>query len=251
MRRTDLHGVFALIAATLFRAPGGARHLLVLSDGRRPVRLSPEDCRKALYGPQRDEGLRTAIWRQAVTEAQQEPPGGDSERRLLVVWLAMPGLHRNLYRILCRFRVERADLESEAVLALLAALDTADPDDPDTGGRLIKEAVNRMWAYADRISREVPVVDVARFADARIATASGEEPQRPTETWELHLTPPPRPDGLCATLRFAESRTRREGERLGALAQCAGLPDVVFRARRHEEAALVGTLVLRPVGAGR
>ncbi|MFB7514768.1 hypothetical protein [Streptomyces sp. NPDC056144] len=251
MRRTDPDGVFALIAATLFRDPGGVRRLLVVNDGHRPVRLSPEDCRNALYGPRRDEGLRAAIWRQAVTEAQQEPPGGDAEGRLLVVWLAMPGLHRNLYRILRRLRVERADLEAEAVLALLAALDTADPDGPDTGGRLIKEAVNRMWAYADRIRREVPVVDVARFADARIATAAGEEPQRSVETWELHLVPPPRPDGLCATLRFAESRTRREGERLGALAHCAGLPDVVFRARRHEEADLVGTLVLRPVGARR
>ncbi|MFF7815396.1 hypothetical protein ACFZCF_26240 [Streptomyces sp. NPDC007945] len=221
------------------------------SDGHRPVRLSPEDCRNALYGQRRDEGLRTAIWRQAVMEAQQEPPGGDAEGRLLVVWLAMPGLHRNLHRILRRLRVERTDLESEAVLALLIALDTADPDDPDTGGRLIKEAVNRMWAYADRVRREVPVVDVARFADARIAMAPGEERQRSTEEWELHLAPPPRPDGLCATLRFAESRTRQEGERLGALSHCAGLPDVVFRARRHKDAALVGTLVLRPAGARR
>ncbi|MFF8805628.1 hypothetical protein [Streptomyces omiyaensis] len=167
-----------------------------------------------------------------------------------MVWLAIPGLHHNLHRILRRLRVERADLESEAVLALLAALDTAAPDDPDTGGRLIKEAVNRMWAYADRVRREVPVVDVARFADARIAMTPEEE-QRSTEAWELHLAPPPRPDGLCATLRFAEFRTRQEGERLGALAHCTGLPDVVFRARRHEEAALVGTLVLRPAGARR
>ena len=83
MRRSDPDGVFALIAATLFRAPGGARRLLVASDGHRPVRLSPEDCRNALYGQRRDEGLRTAIWRQAVMEAQQEPPGGDAEGRLL------------------------------------------------------------------------------------------------------------------------------------------------------------------------
>ncbi|MFI0924339.1 hypothetical protein ACH4TP_10480 [Streptomyces sp. NPDC021012] len=251
MRRTDPDGVFALITATLFRAPGGMRRLLVVNDGHRPVRLSPEDCRKALYGSQRDEGLRTAIWRQAVTEAQQEPPGGDAEGRLLVIWLAMPGLHRNLYRILRCLRVERADLEAEAVLALLSALDTADPDDPDMGGRLIKEAVNRMWAYADRIRREVPVVDIARFAAARIATVPEEEQQRSAETWELHLEPPPRADGLCATIRFAESRMRREGERLGALAHSAGLRDVVFRARRHEEATLVGTLVLRPAGARR
>ncbi len=251
MTSTDPKGMFALIDRRLLGAHGGVRPSLAVSVGRRTVRLSPEESRKALYGPQRNEALRTAVWRQAVTEAQRDPKGGDGMGRLLVVWLALPGLYRNLYKILRRLRVERADLEAEAVLAVLAALNAADPDSSDTGSRVIKEAVNRMWAYANRIRREVPMVDIAAFAEARNATAPPAEQPRPADGWELHVTPPPRRDGLAATLRFAESHTRREGERLGALAHCAGLPDLVFRARRHEEADLVGMLVLRPLGARR
>ncbi|MEU8551034.1 hypothetical protein AB0C81_29325 [Streptomyces roseoverticillatus] len=251
MTSTDLRSVFALIDGRLLGADGGAWPSLAVSVGRRTALLSPEESRKALYGPRSNEALRAAIWRQAVTEAQREPGGGDGAGQLFVVWLALPGLYRNLYKILRRLRVERADLESEAVLALLTALDVVDPDNPDPGGCLIREGVNGMWAYANRIRREVPVVDIAAFAEARNATAPQEEQPWPADGWELHLTPPPRRDGLAATLRFAESRTRREGERLGALAHREGLPDLMFRARRHEEADLIGTLVLRPVGASR
>lgn len=251
MTSTDPSGVFTLIDRRLLGAYDVVRPSLAVALGRRTVQLSPEESREALYGPRHDEALRTAVWRQAVTDARREPEGGDGTGRLLVVWLALPGLYRNLHRILSRLKVERADLEAEAVLALLAALDAADPDSPDLGSGMIKEAVNRMWAYANHVRREVPVVDIAAFAEARNATAPPEEQPRPAEGWELHLTPPPRHDGLAATLHFAESRTRREGERLGALAHCAGLPDLVFRARRHEEADLIGTLVLRPVGARR
>ncbi|MEU9191601.1 hypothetical protein [Streptomyces hundungensis] len=249
MISTDSGGAFSLIGGTILKAPE-ARRLLTVNVGHRRMRLSLEECRNALYGPG-DEELRTAIWRHAVAEARQEPRGGAGTGHLLVVWLALPGLYRNLHRIVCRSRVERADLEAEAVLAVLSALDTVDLDSSDMGGYMIKAAVKRMWAYANRIRREVPVLDVARFAEVRNATVLREEPRRSADEWELHLTPPPRRDGLAATLRFAESRTRREGERIGALAHCAGLPELVFRARRHEEAELIGTLVLRPAGAQR
>lgn len=251
MTSTDLKGVFALIDESFLGTPGDALPSLTVTVGERTVWLTPEECRKALYGPCPDEALRAAVWRQALIKARREPRGGDGKGRLLVVWLALPGMYRNLHRILRRWRVERADLEAEAVLGVLAALDAVDPDNPDTGGRMIKEAVNRMWAYASRIRREVPVVDIEAFAEARNASAPVEERLRRTDGWELHLTPPPRRDGLSATLRFADSATREEGERLGALAHCAGLPDLVFRARRHEEADLIGTLVLRPAGARR
>ena len=251
MTLTEPRGVFALIDRRLLEGPGGVRPSLTVAVGDHMVRLSPEQSRKALYEPQPDETLRAAVWRQAVGEARREPRDGDGTGQLLVVWLTLPGLHRNLYEILRKLRVERADLEAEAVLGVLAALDAADPDNPNAGGRMVKAAVNRMWAYANRVSREIPVVDIAAFAEARNATVPPEEQPRPADGWELHLTPPPRREGLAATLRFAESRTRREGERIGALAHCAGLPDLVFRARRHEEADLIGTLALRPVGARR
>ncbi|MFB8242949.1 hypothetical protein ACFC58_41080 [Kitasatospora purpeofusca] len=252
MTMTDSGGVFALIGGTLLDATGDARPSLTVSTGRHPaVRLSPEECRDALYGKHHDETLRAAIWRQAAVQARQEPRGGNGTGRSLLLWLTLPGLYRSLHRILRTFGIERADLEAEAVLAVLSTLDKTDPDHPDTGGLLIKAGVGGMWAYAGRVAREIPVLDVARFANARNATARPDGPPQPTGAWELHIAPPPQPDGLAATLRFTTSRTRHEGERLGALAYCAGLPELAFRARRHEEEELIGTLALRPAGARR
>ncbi len=247
MTSTGPGGVFARIDQGVLGSPGATRPCLTVHVGAHALLLSPEESRRALYGPRRDAALGAAVWRQAVTEAMREPRNGDGTGRLLVVWLALPGLYRNLYRILRRWRrVGRTDLESEAVLAVLAALDVADPDGPDPGGRLIKDAVNRMWAYAKRVTREIPVVDIDAFADARNAVDPPQKRPRPPERWELHITPPPRREGLYATLRFAEPRPRQDGRRTGTR-----LPDLVFRARRHQEADLIGTLVLRPAGAQR
>ncbi|MFF5650864.1 hypothetical protein ACFY8N_20915 [Streptomyces collinus] len=247
MTSTRPGSVFTGIDRGVLGPPGATRPSLMVHVGSRAVLLSPEESRKALYGAQRDTALGEAVWRQAVTEARRGPRDGDGTGRLFVVWLVLPGLYRNLHRILRLWRrVDRADLESEAVLAVLAALDAADPDGPDPGGCLIKEAVNRMWAYAKRVTREIPVVDIGAFVEARKATVPPEEQPRAAEGWEVHITPPPRHEGLYATIRFAESRLRQDGRRTGTR-----LPDLVFRARRHEEADLIGTLVLRPAGALR
>ncbi|MET8565234.1 hypothetical protein ABZV75_33510 [Streptomyces flaveolus] len=247
MTSTGPGSVFARIERGVLGPPGATQPSLTVHIGPRAVLLSPEEGRRALYGPRRDPALSAAVWRQAVSEARREPRDGDGTGRLLVVWLVLPGLYRNLHRILRLWRgVDRADLEAEAVLAVLAALDATDPDGPDTGGGLVKEAVNRMWAYAKRVTREIPVVDVGAVAEARNATVPLGEQPRPPEGWEVHITPPPRREGLYATLRFAEPRPRQDGRRIGTR-----LPDLVFRARRHEEADLIGTLVLRPAGAQR
>ncbi|MHC3816821.1 hypothetical protein AMK09_19585 [Streptomyces sp. CB02488] len=247
MTTTGRGGLFTQIDHSVLRAPAGTRPSLTVYVGSCTIRLSPEESRNALYGARRDATLRAAVWRQALTEARKEAPDRADAGRLLVVWLVLPGLYRNLHRILRLWRrVDRADLEAEAVLAVLAALDRADLDGPDTGSRLIKEAVNRMWAYAKRVTREIPVIDVGAFAEDRNAIDAPEERPRPPEGWEVHITPPPRREGVCATLRFAEPRRRRDGGQTGT-----SLPDLVFRARRHEEADLIGTLVLRPAGAAR
>ncbi len=247
MTMTGPGGVFARIDRGVLGLPGATRPSFAVHVGSRAVTLSPEESRKALYGPQRDTALGAAVWRQAVTEARREPQDRDGTGRLLAVWLVLPGLYRNLHRILRRWPwIDRTDLEAEAVLAVLAALDTTDPEGPDTGGCLIKEAVNRMWAYAKRVTRETPVVDIGAVAQTRNAIAPPEErPCRP-EGWELHITPQPRREGLYATIRFAEPRPRQ-----GGLPTGTRLPDLVFRARRHEEADLIGTLALRPAGARR
>ncbi|MFC4328860.1 hypothetical protein ACFPC0_13710 [Streptomyces andamanensis] len=251
MTPTDSLGVFARIDRDFLEAPDALQPFLTVTVGARTVRLSPRESRRALYGPAPDTALRTAVWRQAVSVAQREPMGRDSTWRLLVVWLALPGLYRSLHKVRRRFGGDRTDLEAEAVLGVLTALDAADPSSPDAGGQVIKAGVNRMWDYVNRTRKEVPVVDITAFADARDAVIAAYEPLQPPGGWELHLTPPPLHDGLAATLRFAESRTQREGERLGALAQRTGLSHLVFRARRHEEADLIGTLSLLPAGGRR
>ncbi|MFI9462948.1 hypothetical protein [Streptomyces xiamenensis] len=193
--------------------------------------------------------MGAAIWRQAVTEARETADGdghGDA-KRLLVVWLLLPGLYRNLHRILNLWQgIDRDDLEAEAALAVLAALDEANPDDPDIGGFLVKRAVNQMWAYAKRVTREVPVIDISVLAEARRIALPPAEATPMSEGWEVHITPPPRREGVCATLRFSESRPRQDGRRSGSR-----LPDLVFRARRHEAADAIGTLVLSHAGARR
>ncbi|MEE1764527.1 hypothetical protein [Streptomyces sp. SP18BB07] len=247
MTSTGPRSVFTRIDAGVLGPSPAERPSLTVHVGSRALVLSAEESREALYGPRRDGALGAAVWRHAVTEAQQEPRNGDGTGRLFVVWLVLPGLYRNVQRILRLWRrVDRADLEAEAVLAVLAALDAADPDDPDTGGRLIKEAVNRMWAYAQRITREIPVIDISAVAEARNPTVAPEERLHPPKGWEVHITPPPNREGLYATLRFAEDCPRQGGRQTGPR-----LPDLVFRARRHEEADIIGTLVLRPVGVRR
>ncbi|MEU3724304.1 hypothetical protein [Streptomyces sp. NPDC031705] len=247
MTSTGPGSVFTRIDRGVLGPPGPTLPCLKVNDGSRTVLLSPEESRRALYGPRRNAALGAAVWRQAITEAQRELRSGDDTGRLLVVWLVLPGLYRNLHRILRLWRrVDRADLEAEAVLAVLAALDAADPDGPDPGGCLIKEAVNRMWVYAKRVTREIPVVDIGAFVEARNSTVLPEKRPHPPEGWVVHITPPPRREGVCATLRFAEPRPRQDGQRAGT-----SLLDLVFRARRHEEADLIGTLVLRPAGARR
>lgn len=247
MTSTGLGRIFTRIDRDVLGPPDATRSSLTVHVGSQMLSLSLEESRGALYGPRRDAVLGSAIWRQAVTDARREPRDGDGSGRLLVVWLVLPGLYRNLHRILHRWRrLDQADLEAEAVLAVLAALDTMDPDNPDVGRRLTKETVNRMWAYAKRVTREIPAVDILALSEARNATIPPEERPNPPEGWQLHITPPPRREGLYATIRFAEPRARQDGRRFGTR-----LPDLVFRARRHEEADLIGTVVLLPAGAHR
>ncbi|MGW4379419.1 hypothetical protein [Kitasatospora sp. NPDC004531] len=241
--------------ATLGRAlvgPGAPRHHLTVDLGHGTVQLSPQACRTGLYGPYRNATHWTAIWREATSRAQRDPRSDAGIGRLLVVWLAVPGMNRSLYRLINQFRVDRADLEAEAALGVLAALDSTDADAPSTGGHLIGAGVRQMWSYAVRACKEVPVLDLARFArDRNAVSLLSTEERSPINGWDLEITPPAQPTGLSATLRFTQSRQRLEGERLGALAHDSGLSQLVFRARRHEEEDLIGTLALRPAGGTR
>ncbi|KOG58252.1 hypothetical protein ADK75_02485 [Streptomyces virginiae] len=151
-----------------------------------------------------------------------------------------------------QFRLEAADAEAEVLLGLLEALASADREDPLLGASVTASACRRLWAYAARTVREVPVVDVAAISAGRTAGLPPED-ELPTENgWDLYVAPPDREDGgLSAPLRFTLSPAAVEAVRLTDLADRMGLRDVVFRARRPGEGPPIGTLSLRPSGAPR
>ncbi|MYS79458.1 hypothetical protein [Embleya scabrispora] len=214
-----------------------------------PTRLSTLAARRALYSRSADLQLREEIWREAVGAAQVDTSAGGPDR-LLVLWLALPAMRRTLYRIAIRWSIDRRELESEALLALLAALADVDPLAQEAGSALLRPAINRVWAFARARIRERPVADIAALAVAHLAVeAPAESPVSDWQDgWELRVSPPARPDGLSATVRFSVAPERLESFRLGELAGHLGLGEIVHRARRPSEGSRIGTLSLRPAG---
>lgn len=216
------------------------------------VRLSALSARRALYGRSADPRLREEIWREAIGAAQREA-GAAGPDRLLALWLALPSMRHTLYRITIRWSLDRQELESEAMLALLAALTSVAPDSQSAGHAFLRPAISRVWMFARAAVRERPVADIAALAAVRLAREAPPEPQviDVPGGWELCVSPPDRPDGLSATVRFSVAPERRESFLLGELAGHLGLAEVVHRARRPSEGSRIGTLSLRRVGGRR
>ncbi|MFF2787491.1 hypothetical protein ACFVT6_12090 [Streptomyces sp. NPDC058049] len=217
-----------------------------------PARISALAARRALYGRSADPCLREEIWREAVNAAQRDTGTAGSDR-LLALWLALPVMRRTLYRIAIRWPIDRRELESESLLALLTALADVDPQAQEAGRALLCPAINRVWAFARARTRERPVADVAALAATHLSVeAPGDSPASDWhDGWELRVSPPARPDGLSATVRFSVAPDRLESFRLGELAGHLGLEEVVYRARRPTEGSRIGTLSLRPSGGRR
>ncbi|WP_329565528.1 hypothetical protein [Kitasatospora sp. NBC_01266] len=217
-----------------------------------PARLSALAARRALYGRAADPQLREEIWREAVGAAQRDT-GAAGPDRLLALWLALPAMRRTVYRVAIRWPIDRRELESEALLALLAALTDVNQQTKEAGRALLRPAINQVWAFARARIRERPVADVAALAAAHLAVeAPAESPVSDWQDgWELRVAPPARPDGLSATVRFSVSPERLESFRLGELAGYLGLGEIVHRARRPSEGSRIGTLSLRQTGGRR
>ncbi|KPI02326.1 hypothetical protein OK074_5327 [Actinobacteria bacterium OK074] len=228
-----------------------AMHLMVpAEDG--PVRLSPSEARDILYGRPQDRSLGEAVWQQAVLSAQRETDVA-GPYRLLLLWLALPRMYRTSHRASTRLFVDRRDLESEVMLALLEGVDTANPEQPDIGDELVGQACRRMWSFARSAARETLVADVSGVAAARNACRPDEDEEdlHAEGSWDLHIIPPGSSEGLSAPLRFTESSTRTEDERLGSPTGRLGLWDIAYRARRPAKGKRIGTLSLRPAAARR
>ncbi|MYS23603.1 hypothetical protein GA0115240_15427 [Streptomyces sp. DvalAA-14] len=217
-----------------------------------PAWLTAVAARRALYLRSADPRLREEIWREAVGAAQRDTAAAGPDR-LLVLWLALPAMRRTLYRIAIRWAIDRRELESETLLALLAALADVTPQAQDSGHALLCPAANQVWTFAKARVRERPVADIAALAAVHLAVeAPAESPVSDWQDgWELRVSPPARPDGLSATVRFSVTPGRLESFRLGELAGHLGLGEIVHRARRPSEGSRIGTLSLRPVGGRR
>lgn len=217
-----------------------------------PARLSALAARRALYGRSADPQFREEIWREAARAAQRDTATAGPDR-LLALWLALPAMRRTLYRIAMRWTIDRRELESEALLALLAALADVDPQAQEVGRAPLRPAINRVWTFAWASIRERPVADVAALAAAHLAVeAPAQSPASDWQDgWQLCVSPPARPDGLSATVRFSVAPERLESFRLGELAGHLGLGEIVHRARRPSEGSRIGMLSLHPVGGRR
>ncbi|MEV8108966.1 hypothetical protein [Streptomyces sp. NPDC088135] len=199
--------------------------------------LSPAEARHVLYDRSADPAVRTALWRQAVALAQ-----ADTDRSgwpLCVVWLALPGLRRTVFRISDRFGTPREDVEAELATACLEALRAMGPETAEPGSVLLRSACTRAWNTARRARAETAVEDIDAVAGARQGTGG---------RWQVEFERAERPAGLAAPLRITVPADRAEGVRVGALAQEWGLVDTVGDTRRLRRGRQVGTLSLRSPG---
>ncbi|MEU4505060.1 hypothetical protein [Streptomyces sp. NPDC024089] len=199
--------------------------------------LSPAQARPILYDRSVDPAVRTSLWRQAVVLAQ-----ADADRSgwpLCVVWLALPGMRRTVFRIRDRFGTAREDVEAELVAACLEALRGTGPETADPGSVLLRSACTQAWNTARRTRAETAVEDVDAVAGARHG-ANGH--------WQVDFERAESPGGLAAPLRITVPADRVEGVRVGALAQEWGLTDTVDDARRLRRGRRIGSLSMRSPG---
>ncbi|MGW6304775.1 hypothetical protein ACWFRQ_06750 [Streptomyces niveus] len=118
-----------------------------------PIQLSPPEAREALYGPNTDTQVATAVWQQTLRAASAEATT-QGPWQLLAIWLALPRLSGTAYRICQRLHVDRSDVEAEMVLALLEGLRTMDPESPCSVDALIRTACGSGWHFARAVVRE-------------------------------------------------------------------------------------------------
>ncbi|MER7928053.1 hypothetical protein ABTY96_33760 [Streptomyces sp. NPDC096057] len=213
-----------------------------------PTPLSPVEAHAALYGDAADPALAAPIWQEAIRAAQEDQTS-DGHWRLLAIWLALPRLTGTVRRIATRLRVNRADLESEMILAFLERLPTVDPTFPDAIDLLTRAARSSAWRYARAGDRNIPSADIESVAFRRghlITDTSGGTHGFDSDAYELEISPPAESTGLRAGIRFAVLSRQAEGEQLGILARRLNLHDVVRQVRQAGDRHKVGTLFLRP-----
>ncbi|MEU9331777.1 hypothetical protein AB0D49_01250 [Streptomyces sp. NPDC048290] len=203
------------------------------------IRMTAADAYQALYAPEPDPCLSAAIWEAALRTARTDHTP-DGTGKLLLIWLAAPKLTEAVQLICGRLRTDRADVESELVLALLEGLAEYSPN--SSGARagvaipaesgiepLLKAAHTRAWQFARADLRETApnrLKDLAHDESPHLEAADDVPSATGHQVLEVRIVRPAGPDGLHASLRF---RVRPEHLRADTLADgeagAKGRPD--------------------------
>ncbi|MEV7286099.1 hypothetical protein AB0O01_16255 [Streptomyces sp. NPDC093252] len=232
------------------------------SEGGEPVRLTAAEAYEALYGPDRDPRLSATVW-DAVLSTARADRSPDGTGKLLLIWLAAPRLTGTVRRICGRLRVDRSDVESEMVLALLEALEEQAGQEEAarsahwgamTGlavGPLLRAARTRAWRFARAGLRETPSTQVERLSEDRALTpaaADTAEIDTARDGLDVRVDRPDGPDGLRASLRFRVRPEQLRAEALTPTQEEAGArPPQGHVPRRRVPRRRVRTLASRPV----
>ncbi|MFF2851646.1 hypothetical protein ACFVT5_35740 [Streptomyces sp. NPDC058001] len=217
------------------RLPGGST---------RPVLLSPAEAREVTGGPVSDPELAAAVWQSALAEARDDTTSHGSGQ-LLLIWLLLPRLTGTAQRICERLRADRADVESEMMLALLEEIPGVDLPGELAAQALVRAARSAGWRYARTRCREKPadwLENVADSAGDGFEDSIVEEAERQLQL-DVVVPRPAGPHGLRATLRISAPAEQVEAAVLAGLADDYGVREVVRRAGRARRR--VGRLKLR------
>jgi hypothetical protein len=224
-------------------------------EGGRTARLSPAEAREAVDAPVADPELAAAVWQSALIEARTEQtPRGPAQ--LLLIWLLLPRLTGTARRICARLRADRADVESEMMLALLEEMPGIDLPGELAAQALVRAARSAGWRFARAAWREKPVSWMENVADSAEDVFDDSIAEDTEDTaWypqlDVMVPRPAGPHGLRATLQVSAPAGRVEAAVLTGLADDYGVREVVRRTGRTRRRRRVGTLKLRLGGRRR
>lgn len=187
------------------------------------------ELRKALLNSDADDAMKDAVWAELTRLCQER--GGDWQ--LAAIWMMLPALRKAVWRWQ-RTGTELRETEAEAVAGFIEAISTADPQRARLGSRLVAN-LRHLAKIAARERMTIPV------ADTEMIQSRQEDPMRPKDL----LADAVHEGVLTVPEADLISRTRLEGERLGAVAQQLGLRYHACRQRRaRAEGRLAGYVLI-------
>lgn len=192
-----------------------------------------KDIRPLMLDRAADPHARNALWQELVRAAQSR---GESWL-LAATWMMVPGLRRISARLSPGSGADRSEIEAEIIAGFIEALRAADASRENLSAHLwwaayrAGQRARRMLAQ----SRETPVDDIDRAAQVQA------EPGEPGGLLDdaVHA------GVISASEADLITRTRLEGERLGAVAERLGLRYNACAQRRFRaEGRLAGYVMI-------